>query len=130
MSFTIRTSGQNHCRVEKCMISLGRLSKARDLAICLGVIRVAKIIEEFHDFAKRFRQPIGTVLVTRVNCTNCDKPLVLDKTSHPVFIYHTYQETHIGEPPYQMCLVHEHWTIQKTKMLYATTLQQPFLLPN
>ena len=77
------------------MISLGRLSKARDPAICLGVIRVAKIIKEFHDFG----QPIGTVLVTRVNCTNCDKPLVLDKTNYPVVIYHTFQETHIGEPP-------------------------------
>ena len=53
--------------------------------------------QEFHDFTLGCRQSMGAVLVSRrVKCRKCVKPLVLEKTSHPVVIYHTYRETYWG----------------------------------
>ena len=58
--------------------------------------------QEFHDFTLSCGQPMGTVLVSeRVKCRKCDKPLVLEKTSHPVVIYHRISWDLHGEPPNQ-----------------------------
>ena len=91
--------------------------------------------QEFHDFTLSCGQPMGTVLVSeRVKCRKCDKTLVLEKTSHPGVIYHTYRGTYMGSrltKHCRTCQIHEHygqWSIQGQKYFDATTLKLPFLL--
>ena len=93
--------------------------------------------QEFHDFTLSCGQPMGTVLVSeRIKCRKCDKPLVLEKTSHPVVIYHTYRGTYMGSrltKHCRTCQIHEHygqWSIQGQKYsgLQITNRQAPVTL--
>ena len=99
------------------------------------VMSSARQFQQFHDFTLQNGLPMATILITqREDCRKCGKPLLIEKNSHPVIVYHTGRGTYLGSrfiKQCRRCQINEHygyWTIKGQKYYDASTLHRPFLL--